>query len=156
MEAGQAGSNNQSWENIQEWIIQLRAIRRRKRMSFWLAFYFKSVIHHYDLWWDCMLYTGWDFKEHLRFHSPSHYHMWVLSLCLSFNYSLHLFFWSLLGRIFFSGRILILFVIKQLFKFIDKEVFLSFYKNLVRPMLEYGQVIWYPTLKRQKNIYWKK
>ena len=40
-------------------------------------------------------------------------------------------------------------LIKRTFTHIDKEVFLQLYKALVRPHLEYGNIIWYPYLKRQ-------
>ena len=40
-------------------------------------------------------------------------------------------------------------IIKRNFLFIDKAIFLKLYKALVRPHLEYGQIIWYPHLKRQ-------
>jgi len=40
-------------------------------------------------------------------------------------------------------------VIRRVFSFIDKESFLNLYKSLVRPHLEYGNIIWYPFLKRQ-------
>jgi len=40
-------------------------------------------------------------------------------------------------------------IIKRSFTFLDKEVFLYLYKALVRPHLEYGNVIWNPYLKRQ-------
>ena len=40
-------------------------------------------------------------------------------------------------------------VIKRTFSYLDKDMFLQLYKALVRPHLEYGNVIWYPILKRQ-------
>lgn len=41
--------------------------------------------------------------------------------------------------------------IKHTFKHIDKDTFLSLYKSLVRPHLEYASVIWTPQLKRDKD-----
>ena len=40
-------------------------------------------------------------------------------------------------------------LIRRSFDFIDKDVFLKLYTALVRPHLEYGNVIWHPNLKRQ-------
>ena len=40
-------------------------------------------------------------------------------------------------------------VIKRTFSYIDKNIFQKLYKALVRSHLEYGNVIWYPYLKRQ-------
>ena len=34
----------------------------------------------------------------------------------------------------------------------DKEIFLKLYKALIRPILEYGQAVWYPHLKRQQLL----
>ena len=46
----------------------------------------------------------------------------------------------------------ILSLIKRSFTFLDKDSFLCLYKSLVRPHLEYGNIIWYPLLKRQSAI----
>jgi hypothetical protein len=40
-------------------------------------------------------------------------------------------------------------IIKRTFSYLDKDVFLQLYKSLVRPILEYGNVIWFPRLIRQ-------
>ena len=40
-------------------------------------------------------------------------------------------------------------LIKRTFTYLDKDVFLKLYKALVRPHLEYGNIIWHPKLKRQ-------
>ena len=40
-------------------------------------------------------------------------------------------------------------VIKRTFTFTDKDVLIRLYKGLIRPRLEYGNVIWSPHLKRQ-------
>ena len=40
-------------------------------------------------------------------------------------------------------------LIKRSFDYLDKETFIKLYKALVRPHLEYGNVIWHPWLKRQ-------
>ena len=40
-------------------------------------------------------------------------------------------------------------IIKRSFTYLDTEIFIRLYKSLVRPILEYGNVIWYPYLKRQ-------
>ena len=40
-------------------------------------------------------------------------------------------------------------VIKRTFQFLDRDTFIKLYKALVRPHLEYGNVIWYPQFKRQ-------
>ncbi len=40
-------------------------------------------------------------------------------------------------------------VIKRTFTYLDRDVFIKLYKALVRPHLEYGNVIWNPYLKRQ-------
>ncbi len=40
-------------------------------------------------------------------------------------------------------------LIKRSFDFLDKDTFLKLYKALVRPHLEYGNVVWHPYLKRQ-------
>ena len=42
-------------------------------------------------------------------------------------------------------------MIKRNFKFIDKENLLLLFKGLIRPILEYGNVIWAPYLKRQSS-----
>ena len=40
-------------------------------------------------------------------------------------------------------------LIKRSFDYLDKDVFLKLYKALIRPHLEYGNIIWHPHLKRQ-------
>jgi hypothetical protein len=40
-------------------------------------------------------------------------------------------------------------LIKRTFTFLDRDTFNKLYKALVRPHLEYGNIIWYPYLKRQ-------
>ena len=40
-------------------------------------------------------------------------------------------------------------MIKRTFTYLDKEIFLKLYKAMVRPHLEYGNLIWHPYLKRQ-------
>ena len=42
-------------------------------------------------------------------------------------------------------------MIKRNFIYIDKETLLLLYKGLIRPTLEYGNVIWAPFLKRQSS-----
>ena len=42
-------------------------------------------------------------------------------------------------------------LIKRNFTFIDKDIFLKLYKALIRPHLEYGQLIWFPRLIRQSK-----
>ena len=39
-------------------------------------------------------------------------------------------------------------IIKRTFTFLDKEIFNNLYKVLVRPPLEYGNVMWSPYLKK--------
>lgn len=41
-------------------------------------------------------------------------------------------------------------MIKRAFSYLDKDTFMLLYKAIIRPHLEYGQLIWYPYLKRQK------
>ena len=43
-------------------------------------------------------------------------------------------------------------LIKRNFSFIDMFVFLKLYKALIRPHLEYGQIIWSQKFKRQSKI----
>ena len=43
-------------------------------------------------------------------------------------------------------------LIKRNFSFIDKNVFNTLYKSLVRPHLEYAQEVWQPYLKRQSKL----
>ena len=43
-------------------------------------------------------------------------------------------------------------LIKRNFSFIDIFIFLKLYKALIRPHLEYGQIIWSPQYKRQSKI----
>ena len=40
-------------------------------------------------------------------------------------------------------------LVKRSFNFLDHSTFLMLYKALIRPHLEYGNIIWYPYLKRQ-------
>ena len=40
-------------------------------------------------------------------------------------------------------------LIKRTFSYLNKDTFFKLYKAMVRPHLEYGNVIWYPHLKRQ-------
>ena len=42
-------------------------------------------------------------------------------------------------------------LIRRSFSFMDKNMFLKLYKALIRPHIEYGNVIWYPLLKRQSS-----
>ena len=42
-------------------------------------------------------------------------------------------------------------IIRRSFDFLDKEIFLNLYKSLVRPCMEYGNVIWSPYLKSTKK-----
>ena len=42
-------------------------------------------------------------------------------------------------------------IIKRTFSCIDNQTFLLLYKSMVRPHLEYGNIIWYPYLKRQST-----
>ena len=41
-------------------------------------------------------------------------------------------------------------IIKRSFSHLDKENFVNLYKTIIRPHLEYANVIWHPMLKRQK------
>ena len=43
----------------------------------------------------------------------------------------------------------ILGIIRRSFSYLDAEIFIKLYKSMVRPVLEYGNVIWFPYLKRQ-------
>ena len=40
-------------------------------------------------------------------------------------------------------------LIRRAFDYLDKDMFIKLYKALVRPHLEYGNIIWHPRLKRQ-------
>jgi hypothetical protein len=40
-------------------------------------------------------------------------------------------------------------VIKRTFLYLDRDTFIKLYKALVRPHVEYGNVVWHPYLKRQ-------
>ena len=40
-------------------------------------------------------------------------------------------------------------VIKKSFSYLDKNIFLKLYKSMVRPHLEYGNIIWHPMYKKQ-------
>ena len=42
-------------------------------------------------------------------------------------------------------------IIKRAFSHLDKTSFIKLYKSLVRPILEYGNVIWSPQIKRQSQ-----
>ena len=42
-------------------------------------------------------------------------------------------------------------LIKRTFTYLNKDILLKLYKSLVRPHLEYGNIIWYPLLKRQSK-----
>ena len=39
-------------------------------------------------------------------------------------------------------------LIKRAFSYLDIETLLILYKTLIRPILDYGNLIWYPTLKK--------
>ena len=43
-------------------------------------------------------------------------------------------------------------LIKRKFKFIDKDLFLTLYKSLIRSHLDYGNLIFYPTTKKYKRV----
>ena len=43
-------------------------------------------------------------------------------------------------------------LIKRSFLYLDIDSFLCLYKSLVRPHLEYGNIIWYPLFKRQSAM----
>ena len=45
----------------------------------------------------------------------------------------------------------ILGIIKRTFSYLDKDIFLRLYKAMVRPHLEYANVVWSPFLKRQSS-----
>ena len=47
---------------------------------------------------------------------------------------------------------LMLGLIKRSFLYLDIDSFLCLYKSLVRPHLEYGNIIWYPLFKRQSAM----
>ena len=40
-------------------------------------------------------------------------------------------------------------IMKRTFSYMDKEVLVTLYKTIIRPILEYGNVIWHPMFKRQ-------
>ena len=40
-------------------------------------------------------------------------------------------------------------IIKRSFEYMDKDMFVKLYKSIVRPHLEYANVIWHPLFKRQ-------
>ena len=42
-------------------------------------------------------------------------------------------------------------LIKRTFSYLNKETFLKLYKSMVRPHLEYGNVVWHPLYKRQSS-----
>ena len=39
-------------------------------------------------------------------------------------------------------------LIKRAFSFLNKETLLTLYKTLIRPILDYGNTVWFPTLKK--------
>ena len=39
-------------------------------------------------------------------------------------------------------------LIKRAFSYLDEETLLVLYKTLIRPILDYGNLIWFPTLKK--------
>ena len=39
-------------------------------------------------------------------------------------------------------------LIKRAFSYLDEETLLVLYKTLIRPILDYGNTIWFPTLKK--------
>ena len=43
-------------------------------------------------------------------------------------------------------------LVRRSFTFLDKFTFLKLYKSIVRPHLEYANVIWHPGLKRQQVV----
>ena len=43
-------------------------------------------------------------------------------------------------------------LIKRSFSYLDEEMFIKLYKSLVRPHLEYANVIWHPQFKRQSQL----
>ena len=43
-------------------------------------------------------------------------------------------------------------LIKRSFEYIDKKMFLKLYKAIVRPHLEYANVVWHPIYIRQKQL----
>jgi ribonuclease P/MRP protein subunit RPP40 len=43
-------------------------------------------------------------------------------------------------------------VIKRSFSYLDEEVMTNLYKTLVRPHLEYGNLIWYPSITQSADI----
>ena len=43
-------------------------------------------------------------------------------------------------------------LIKRKFKFIDKDLFLTLYTSLIRSRLDYGNLIFYPTTKKYKQV----
>ena len=43
-------------------------------------------------------------------------------------------------------------IVKRTFTFLHKDIFNNLYKALVRPHLEYGNVIWSPYLKKTVTI----
>ena len=43
-------------------------------------------------------------------------------------------------------------LIKRNFTYINKDIFNTLYKSLVRPHLEYAQEVWQPFLKRQSKL----
>ena len=40
-------------------------------------------------------------------------------------------------------------LIKRTFSYLNKHILLKLYKSLVRPHLEYGNIIWHPLFKKQ-------
>lgn len=46
----------------------------------------------------------------------------------------------------------ILGLIKRSFTYLDSSLFLKLYKSLVRPIVDYGNVIWYPYTKKNTRL----
>lgn len=42
-------------------------------------------------------------------------------------------------------------LIRRTFKYIDKEIFTNLFKSRVRPILEYGNTVWHPKTKQQRD-----
>ena len=40
-------------------------------------------------------------------------------------------------------------------KYMDEKLFIVLYKALIRPLLEYGNVVWKPYFKKDYWNYWK-
>ena len=46
----------------------------------------------------------------------------------------------------------ILMIIRRTFKYLDEKTFVSLYKSMVRPILEYANSVWHPALVRQSAL----